>query len=383
MKARTALINFSVLAVSVGFGLLVCEFMSRLILNPADYLSVEIVQDKVLGGVPSPSTRAGGFDEWGFRNREVPKTADIVAIGDSHTYGNTARMDESWPQVLGRLTGQQVYNMGFGGYGPNQYIHLLKTKALSLKPRLIICGLYMGDDFENAFLITYGLDHWAYLRKLAPEKVNFDIWETPPAPTWHKKIRVWLSRHSVIYQLAFHRSLLGRLQGQLQIKHAQQVNDSATSLIVPEKHILEAFRPKGILRRLDQGSESVREGMRITFTLLQEMNEISHENNAQFLVVVIPTKEMVFSDYLEHNAQLPLSDVLDNLVANERLARERTFKFLQEAGIFYVDTLPTLKTAVGQELYARTVADMHPNKNGYRMIAEAVYEAMKRNQAKR
>ena len=29
-------------------------------------------------------------------------------------------MDDSWPYVLGRLTGRQVYNMGFGGYGPNQ-----------------------------------------------------------------------------------------------------------------------------------------------------------------------------------------------------------------------------------------------------------------------
>ena len=126
-----------------------------------------MVKDKVLGAVLSTDTRAGGFDAWGFRNRFVPDASDIVAIGDSHTYGNTATMEDSWPYVLGRLTGRQVYNMALGEYGPNQYLQLLRTRAVNLRPRTIIVGLYMGDDFENAFLITYGLEHWAYLLSAA------------------------------------------------------------------------------------------------------------------------------------------------------------------------------------------------------------------------
>src|SRR5580700_1175979 len=149
-RATMLIANLALLAVSAGIGLLLCEFVSRLILNPADYLSVELVQNDILGAV-LPSSAAKGFDKWGFRNREVPITSDIVAIGDSHTYGNTATMEESWPKVLERLTGRHVYNMGMGGYGPNQYFYLLKDRALRLKPRAIICGLYMGDDFENAF----------------------------------------------------------------------------------------------------------------------------------------------------------------------------------------------------------------------------------------
>lgn len=377
MRLKKVLVNLSVLLVSVAVALLLAEFSSRLILNPADFLSVEMVNDEVLGAVPAPSAMAG-FDKWGFRNRNVPRSADIVAIGDSHTYGNTARMEDSWPYVLGRLTGRQVYNMGMGGYGPNQYFYLLKSRALSLKPRMIICGLYMGDDFENAFSITYGLDHWAYLRGLPAEKVNYDIWETPPSPqTWQKGIRVWLSRHSLVYQLVFHASFLGRLQGQVQINNAPQFDSSVTSLIVSEKNILESFRPIGMLSRIDQEDPNVREGMRITFKLLQEMNEICRQNHIQFLVVVIPAKEMVFEDYLEHSPKLPLSDVLDKLVANERLARDGMFRFLADSSISYVDALPALKAARQKELYARTAADMHPNKNGYRVIAEAILESLK------
>jgi hypothetical protein len=379
MKTKTILTNLSILALSIGLGLLFCEFIARHVLNPSDFLSVEMINDEVLGAVPAPSARAG-FDKWGFRNREVPETADFVAIGDSHTYGNTARMEDSWPYVLGRLTGRRVYNMSMGGYGPNQYLYLLQTRALSLKPRMIICGFYMGDDFENAFSITYGLDHWAYLRALPAEKVSYDIWGAPPGPpSWHKRIRVWLSQHSVVYQLVFHTSLLGRLQGQAQIKNAPRFDSSVTSLIVPEKNILESFRPIGMLTRIDQGNPNVREGMRITFKLFQEMNETCRQNHVQFLVVVIPAKEMVFEDYLEHNTKLPLSDVLDRFVANERLAREKTFQALTDSNIAYVDALPALKASRQNELYARTAADMHPNKNGYRVIAEAIFEHLKQN----
>src|SRR6266481_9976796 len=222
MKLRNFLINLSLFAVAIGVALLLAEFAARMVLNPSDFLKLDVVGDKVLGAVPSKSALAA-FDRWGFRNPKVPETAEIVAVGDSHTYGNTARMVDSWPYVLGRLSGRQVYNMGLGGYGPNQYFYLSKTKALALKPKMIIWGLYMGDDFENAFSITYGLDYWKYLRILPPQKVEANIWEGPPSETGVRKIRVWLSRHSVIYQLVFHWGFGGRIKGNIQIRNAAQL----------------------------------------------------------------------------------------------------------------------------------------------------------------
>jgi len=379
MKIGKVLINLSLLVATTGIALFLGEFISRLVLNPSDYLGVEMVQDDVLGAVPSATAKAG-FDAWGFRNREVPKTADIVAVGDSHTFGNTAKMDESWPYVLASLTGRHVYNMGMGGYGPNQYFYLSNSKALSLKPNVIIWGLYMGDDFQNAYEITYGLNHWASLRKLTARNVDADIWDPPASkPTLLKKARAWLSGHSVIYQLVFHASPAGRVQGEAQIRNAAQLYPgSATTLTAPEKNILEAFRPKSMLSRLDQDNQDIREGMRITFELIKVMNETCRQHHIGFVVVVIPIKEEVFSDYLEHNPKLPLSDVIDKLLLNDRLARDKTFEFLAESKIPYVDPLPALKSSLGNELYARSATDMHPSKNGYRVIAEEVAEASKR-----
>jgi hypothetical protein len=73
-------------------------------------------------------------------------------------------LNEVWPKVLARLTGKNVYNLAMGGYGPNQYYHLLQTKASGLKLAPIICSLYMGEDFDNAYRITYGLNYWPSLR---------------------------------------------------------------------------------------------------------------------------------------------------------------------------------------------------------------------------
>jgi hypothetical protein len=373
------IINLSVLVVSVGIALVLAEFVSRLVLNPSDFLKLEVVADSVLGGVPSPSAMTG-FDRWGFRNHEVPESADIVAVGDSHTYGNTARMVDSWPYVVGRLTGKRVYNMALGGYGPNQYFYLSKTKAFTLKPKMIIWGLYMGDDFENAFSITYGLDYWSYLRQLPPQKVDANIWEqdSPGPPSWYKKMRVWLSRHSLVYQLVFHTGLGGRLKGDVQIRNAVQLYPGTdTSLIIPEKNIAEAFRPKAVLFGLNQDDPRVREGMRITFELMKQMNDLCQQNHVQFVVVVIPIKEMVFSDYLEHNSNLALNDVMDKLLVDARSAQAQTFKFMTDTNIPYVDPLPALKRSVSQGLYAASAGDMHPNKNGYRVIGEAVAAYLK------
>jgi hypothetical protein len=383
LKKNALLANALLVCGSLVASLLLAELAARIVLNPSDYLSVEMIRDARLGAVPSPTTRATGFDDWGFRNPAVPDTADIVAIGDSHTFGNTATMEDSWPHVLGRLSGQRVYTLGMGGYGPNQYFHLFETRALTLKPRAIVVGLYMGDDFENAFLITYGLDHWSRLRALPADKVDFDIWAREPAPSWHKRVRIWLSRNSVVYQLVFHGPILGRLQGETQIRNAELVSPEATSISIPEKNILEAFRPKGVARNLDQGNEHIREGMRITFALLGEMNERSRAAGIRFIVAVIPTKETVFAEHLEARTELHLGPTIRELIANERTARDRTFAALRAAGIEYVDTLPALRAALQDELYARTASDMHPNRNGYRVIAEAIKAAGFKDKASR
>lgn len=359
------------LVLSFAASILLSELLARLLLNPADFLSAGVERDSVLGIAVAPNT--SGFDEWGFRNKTVPSVAEVVAIGDSHTYGNTAAMEDAWPAVVARQTGLKVYNLALGGYGPNQYYHLLATKGVTLHPRWVICGLYMGDDFENAFLMTYGLEHWSYLRQGRWKHVDADIWGPPEPPVWGAALRNWLSEHSMVYRLIIHGPIFATVKEAVRFKEVTENSDPyTTALIVEEQNIREAFRPIGIAERLDERSDPVREGMRITFYLLKEMDRVCKLEGCRFLVVIIPTKETVFSEYLEKNPQLHLHDALMRVIANERSVKGSLIDFLASAGIAYLDTLPMLKQAIGERLYAQTTRDMHPSKNGYRVIGKAV-----------
>jgi hypothetical protein len=376
MKLKQTIAKVIILVVSFSVGVLLCEAGARLILNPADYLSAEIIRDNVLGITIAPNSP--GFDEWGFRNRRVPSTADVVAIGDSHTFGNMAAMDDSWPSVVARATGLEVYNLGLGGYGPNQYYHLLTTRGLKLHPKWVICGLYMGDDFENAFSITYGLDHWSSLRNGRWDNVNADIWGTSESRVWGAGLRNWLSEHSMVYRLVFHGPLLALMKETIRFRQVSTDSDPyTTALIVDDQNIREAFRPIGMAERLDLNSGPVREGMRITFDLLKEMERLCRQEGCRFLVVIIPTKETVFSDYLEKNSGLHLHEAIDRIIVNERSAKSALVESLDSARIDYLDSLPPLKGSVANHLYAQTTRDMHPGKNGYRVIGEAVAEFLR------
>lgn len=380
-RGKALIGNLLVMLVSFGIALILCEIGARFFLNTANYLSVSTVPDPVLGITIPPGT--AGFDQWGFRNPSVPERADVVAVGDSHTFGNTARMEDAWPSVVARETGLTVYNLGLGGYGPNQYYRLMMDRGLALHPTWVLCGLYMGDDFENAFSMTYGLEKWAYLREGSFAGVDANIWGTSEAPSFNKRLRNWLSRNSLIYQILVHGPLLAKAKENVEFARAQQGKDPVTTaLVVENKNIREAFRPAGMVTRLDQNSAPVREGMRITFRLLLDMKNTCAEKGCRFAVVIIPTKETVFAGDLEGKSQIHLHESLDKVIANERVARKKLTDFLDTSAIPYVDALAPLRNQVGNELYARTTNDMHPGRNGYKVIGDAVAMFLKQQKQK-
>jgi hypothetical protein len=363
--------NTFLMLVSLAAAVLLGELVARRVLNPADYLSVDPVADEALGIRIAPGTP--GFDELGFRNESVPSRVDVVAVGDSHTYGNNAKMNEAWPAVVGSVARLQVYNFGMGGYGPNQYYEVLRRHLDRLQPRWVICGLYLGDDFENAFAMTYGKDYWKSLRA-GSWSSNADIWNTSSDDlSWSRRARVWLSSHSLMYRLAVHGPLLGQLKGAFQIQQASRSEDFAvTTISLSDVGVKEAFRPSLLRVRLDQRSPYVREGMRITFELLKRMNQLAAERGAKFAVVVIPTKETVFAEHLLKDPQMHLRGAIQELVTNEAAATADLRSVLDDAGIPYVEAREPLRRHISEHLYTLSDQDMHPNQNGYRVIGETV-----------
>src|SRR5215831_8868753 len=111
------------------------EVAARLPFFPGDLLMPVLTRNDVLGLRVRPGT--SGADAWGFRNLEVPAHADLVAIGDSFTYGYSATRVDAWPAQVARLAGLSVYNLGMGGWGPDQYYCALRIFGLRLSPRIV------------------------------------------------------------------------------------------------------------------------------------------------------------------------------------------------------------------------------------------------------
>ncbi len=138
--------NALLLLFAVFLSLASIEGVLRYLNYPVQSLRPENIYDDILlHRLPSDYP---GVDKDGFRNLDVKSHADIVAIGDSHTYGFNVDIDNTWPRYISKMTGKTVYSFGMVGYGPLQYYYL-SNRALEMTPTHTIIGLYLPNDLAG------------------------------------------------------------------------------------------------------------------------------------------------------------------------------------------------------------------------------------------
>jgi lysophospholipase L1-like esterase len=365
-------INISLLLTSTLLILIVLELFSRLYLNPVDYLSIKLEVHPVLVHV-NPSYKSS-HDAWGFRNKEVPQRADIVTIGDSQTYGVSAIASQSWPAQLEEKVSKKVYNLSLGGYGPCQYYYLFNNNALKLKPSLIIVGFYYGNDIFDTFKAIY--HNPQYWKKFRTSKVDELIYEEKENHniksvfnkkfSYFKRIRVYLSQNSVLYRIIVHGPLMGRIKRILQLQMYQH-----GKIVDRENNIYAAFTPGKRIQGVNLNDIKIRESLNISLDIIKSMHDISHKQDIRFLVVLIPTKESVYSDFIYNNKSINDSDIIDKIIENEKTINGIVTSYLKNNNINYIETLPNLKKNIKKEIYP-VHHDDHPNKNGYNIIAQTI-----------
>src|SRR5262249_16934344 len=87
-------------------------------------------------------------DKDGFRHNHPADTSDIVVIGDSYVaFGENE--EDTFGRRLQRLTGLSVQNLGVGGYGPFQYLEILKMYGVPRKPQYALFCFYEGNDIRD------------------------------------------------------------------------------------------------------------------------------------------------------------------------------------------------------------------------------------------
>jgi len=343
----------------------------------------KLIADPVLGKKLAPFTR--GHDANGFRNDAAPQHADIVALGDSQTWGVNAERRDAWPQQLSNSSGRSVYNMGLGGFGPVQYKFLV-PQALRLTPKVIVVGLYLGNDIYDAYNLAYHYDAHRNLRSTAAGDLSVDTVGSQATALWNEEkqfhatygrasfsgLSFWLREHLAIGRLLNRTHLWPGAQDvdyEIDKHWAAAHPDKGAVCEMPGRETV--FTTAYRLAGEDLDEPRIAEGLRITRELLAEMQTETEANQARVVVLLLPTKEVVYAS--AQSVKVNLDQTYQKLVNNEALARSQIISTCQEKNIRCIDALPYLVRALdqGERIYPAST-ESHPNARGYFLIAAAV-----------
>ncbi|MFB3904133.1 MAG: SGNH/GDSL hydrolase family protein [Acidobacteriota bacterium] len=282
---------------------------------------------------------------FGFRNPGPwPRRADLVVLGDSLVFGYGVPDQSAWPAILDRsFPNLKVVNLGLVGAGAEQYLRVYRTFGEPLRPKLVIVGMFPGNDFWDAREFNEWLEEGA--------KGNYMAWRNYGhySGTWKEQpveaVKSFALRHSYLYNLviAARSSQKTRRAGEpkiLRMKDGQEIR------LLPSD-----FRSK------TAGSRAGRPELGLTVEALAELRDRVHRSGGQILVVLQPSKEEVYLPMLGEKVRDPSAELRPAL---------------RKLGIEYLDLAPAFKreAKAGRTLFFGS--DGHPNSEGYRLIAGEV-----------
>ena len=368
---------------SIPVGLVIAELILRLVAAASPDVDrllsppvPPVIGDDRLGWRGNPAYR--DHDAAGFRNRARPRAAEIVALGDSQTYGFKVARERAWPQQLAGLTGRATYNMAFPGWGP---VHswLVLDEALALRPRTLIEAVYTGNDLVDAYTLAFGrraaadvrsadpsvLEALASAEREVPWAGNADIGSVRPEGAWAPASSVTLAGRDV--------RLLGLWYA---VGRALEPDD--TDATVGERVAFAAgglrttFLPRRRLAAMDRGDVRVVEGARLVLEAVARMNDRAAATGARLVVLIIPTKEFAFADAVARAGAVQDATYL-RLVAQEGEILRDLRVGLAALDVPVVEATGALRALIadGRNPYLET-ENGHPNAVGQRAIAEAV-----------
>jgi hypothetical protein len=359
-----------------------------------------VISDPRLGWRPIPG--ALGNDRLGWRNPRVPDAVDVLALGDSQTYGQGVPREHAWPLRIGTLGHLASYNMGYSGWGPAHSL-LLMPEALALHPRVVIEGFYSGNDLFDAYALVVLGDQLPSLRTSDP-KVQRDLQAAEQAlplrellgNSWAVFVRTrhigadepWSARR-MLEQYSKLNALFRAVKAQfkrpdtweeLKTRARGTAGKPKEMLILESGPFRTILSPANRMQVLNLQDARMAEGHRICIDAIAAMDNMARMAAGKsprparlpFLVLLLPTKELVMYE-VALNTPGAVNDTYREMVRREQRVLDATRQALAARGIAYVEALPALRQCLrnGQQPYP-IENDGHPTAVGHAAIARQV-----------
>ncbi|MBK6287439.1 MAG: hypothetical protein IPF49_07360 [Gammaproteobacteria bacterium] len=292
------------------------------------------------------------LDELGFHNKgPLPSQADIVVIGDSLVFGYGVDIEQAWPQILARLSGKSVVNLGLIGASPQQYLRIYQTFGRALKPRIVVLGFFAANDFWDA----EQFEQW----QRSGVGGNYLEWRDYGRPK-AADLEHFLGRME--YAAKKHLYLV-QLLG-IGVKALTRHPASAPEMLDWDGE--EIIRlDAGYLEQLTANAKPGNPVFTLVMDSMVQLQRLVEADGGQLLVVFEPGKEVIYLPFTGGSPSHPS-------VAIGAALEQRNIATLQLIPAFQASA------EAGNMLFFPT--DGHPNALGYRLIAEQVAQWLARNE---
>jgi hypothetical protein len=283
----------------------------------------------------------------------------------------------------------------------------LFDEALALRPSLVIEALYSGNDFYDSFSAVYGDGPFADLRSTDGEilaAITAVENERPLGAAAGDAFQVlvhgsrrnqglssWLSERSLVQRTVAEAYRRGRAAWRARALEALDGKERAREearlwaserpgavLLVDQPGCNTILTPSYRLLGLDPGDVRIQEGRRIAVEVVARMARAAERAGVEFLVLLLPTKELVFAE--SARAWAPRDPGYEELLRHELALWDGIRDELIERAIPFVDVLPDLRAALAEGHMPYPASwDGHPNALGHHLIAGAVARTLGRS----
>lgn len=312
-------------------------------------------------------------DANGFRN--PPNTGyEVMAIGDSHTYGNNVSSVDSWPAVLRKNTNFSVYNFGVGSYGIFAYHALLKIAAKQ-ETKAAIVALYPRNDFEisfsNCLILENESPFWqneSYRLQLVHPVFQARKSCSRKLKAKNISARDWLEKNT---------ALMGALVAMLDSKE------------LPEDEIRYEF-PDGIqaisVARVNESAVNMGPDNQVLRDMLDNFRRMANDwaqSGVKTGVLILPSRErVVFGYFARHNRLNELDPTFVLEMQNQLVLEDQCVEILSAAKVPYRFALDEVVIAFENALaenrdFYGSGDDGHPLQDGYVAYAQAAAQLLK------
>lgn len=303
--------------------------------------------DVVLAGHPELGCRLR-TNHRGLRTTLEEGPVDVVAIGDSFTFGYGVEERAAWPAQLARLSGLRVANLGISGFGPGSELAMLRREGLRLRPRLVVWQFFANDLLDAASFAAWQRsgqgDFLAWERARLTPSGDFGV-----AGGVGRSVRGLLHRWLVSYELAKYALRLGAYSPHS--RPARWVRSGGAPMLLNSREPL---------AWADLSDARVQEGMALTTAALRAARDEARAAGADLLVVAAPTREAVYW----------------RGAAGERQALEHNDRWLaqlcRQLDIPCLSLLPAFQRAAQREQLLYFGQDVHWNPAGHRLAAREI-----------